>query len=77
MSFSICRLRKKITVLWTHVPRREIKERQEVTFALGNMGVRTFPCVSENHSYMLNTQVCLDLTGKLRVGLPDKTWDMN
>ena len=43
-------------MLWTHVPCRELKERQ-VTFALGNMGVRTFACVSENHSYMLNTQV--------------------
>ena len=26
MSFSICRVRKKITMLWTHVPCREIKE---------------------------------------------------
>lgn len=53
-------------MLWTHVPCREIKERQ-VTFALGNMGVRTFPCVSEKPFLHVEyaSEVCLDLTGKL------------
>ena len=54
ISFSNCRIKKEITILWAPDPCREIKDRQEGIFALGKVGMKIFPRANEKYSYLFN-----------------------